>query len=65
MHQALERHSLRLVEMLQQTYSSSLARDPLLEQLLQRIKEIYLGAAPNAGLPNLLSGMLQMLTSNA
>ena len=50
--------------MLQQTYSTSLAQDPSFVQLLQRIKEIYLGASSNEGLPNLLSGMLQMLTSN-
>lgn len=61
---ALEHHSLKLAEMLQQTYSTSLARDSSFVQLLQRIKEIYLGASSNEGLPNLLSGMLQMLTSN-
>ena len=62
--QALEHQSLQLAEMLQQTYSSSLAQDPTFVQLLQRIKETYLGASTNEGLPNLLSGMLQMLTSN-
>ena len=63
--QALEHRSLKLVEMLEQTYAVSLAREALLGSLLQRIKQIYLGAHPAAagGLQNIMSTMMQAMLS--
>jgi len=61
--QALEHHSLKLAEMLQTTYSVSLAREPQLSGLLQRIKEVYLGAQSCGGMQEMMSSMIQMLTS--
>lgn len=61
--QALELRSLKLADMLQQTYSVSLAREPQFAPLLQRIKEIYLGAQSSGGMQEMMSNMMQMLTS--
>jgi len=60
--QALEHRSLKLAEMLQQTYSVSLAREPQLASLLQRVKEIYLGAQSSGGMQEMMSNMMQMLS---
>lgn len=61
--QALEHRSLKLAEMLQTTYSVSLAWEPQLSGLLQRIKQVYLGAQSSGGMQEMMSSMLQMLTS--
>lgn len=60
---ALEHRSLKLAEMLQTTYSVSLAREAQLSGLLQRIKQVYLGAQSSGGMQEMMSSMLQMLTS--
>lgn len=60
--QALEHRSLKLIETLEQTYSVSLAREPLLGSLLQRIKQVYLGAQPAGGMQNIMSTMMQVLS---
>ena len=62
--QALEHRSLKLTEMLEQTYAVSLAREALLQVLLQRIKQIYLGARPTGrgGLQDMMSTMMQALS---
>lgn len=62
--QALEHRSLKLTEMLEQTYAVSLAREALLQVLLQRIKQIYLGARPagQGGLQDMMSTMMQSLS---
>ena len=62
--QALELHSLRLADMLQQTYSVSLARETLLGSLLQQIRQTYLGA-PAVGGQDLVSNMMQMLMGSS
>ena len=62
--QALEHHSLRLTEMLEQTYAISLAREALLGTLLQRIKQTYLGAQPAGGLQGMVSSIVQMLSGS-
>ena len=49
--------------MLEQTYAVSLAREPLLGSLLQRIKQIYLGAQPAGGMQNMMSTMMQAMLS--
>ncbi|KAL3143346.1 hypothetical protein ABBQ38_002181 [Trebouxia sp. C0009 RCD-2024] len=59
---ALEHRSLKLIEMLEQTYAVSLAREPLLGSLLQRIKQIYMGAQPAGGMQNIMSTMMQVLS---
>lgn len=59
---ALEHHSLKLAEMLQQTYAVSLAREPLLADLLQHVKEIYLGAQSGGGMQEMMTNMMQMLS---
>ncbi len=61
--QALEHRSLKLAEMLQTTYSVSLARETQLSGLLQRIKQVYLGAQSSGGMQEMMFSMLQMLTS--
>lgn len=50
--------------MLEQTYAVSLAREALLGGLLQRIKQIYLGARPagQGGLQDMMSTMMQALS---
>ena len=48
--------------MLEQTYAVSLAREPLLGSLLQRTKQIYLGAQPAGGMQNIMSTMMQVLS---
>ena len=49
--------------MLQTTYSVSLARETQLSGLLQRIKQVYLGAQSSGGMQEMMFSMLQMLTS--
>lgn len=62
--QALKKRSCKLVNILQQSYSASLSREPALLGLLQRIKTSYVGVPPASGMQGLLSGMMQMLTSS-
>lgn len=62
--QALEKRSSELVNMLQQTYNSSLVREPAFLGLLDRIKASYLGAPSASGMQGLMSSMLQQMMSN-
>ena len=48
--------------MLEQTYAVSLAREALLGSLLQRVKQIYLGAQSGGGMQDIMSTMMQMLS---
>ena len=61
MWQALEAGSLPLVELLEREYAPSLARDGHLHELLQTVKQAYLGVQqPGMGglLGSLFSSML-------
>ena len=61
MLQALEARSLPLVELLEQEYAGSLARDVHLRELLQAVKQAYLGALQPGGMGGLLGSLFSTM----
>jgi hypothetical protein len=61
MLQALEARSLPLVELLEREYAASLARDPHLRELLQAVKQAYLGAPQPGGMGGLLGSLFSSM----
>lgn len=63
MGQALDGRSLSLLELLQNEYSHSLARDPDLGEMLETVKQTYFPSMGGQGMSGLLGNIFQMMST--